>query len=318
MQVNRRSFLKRACIAPFALATATKLGQGAAFAIGPVKRVGGSKLKISLNAYSFSRLLNDRLRGRGQGITLFELLEFCAKYDFDAIDPTGYFFPGYPDVPNESYLYEFKKRAFQLGLDISGTGVRNDFATLDKSKRAADVEHVKRWIEVAAKLGAPVIRVFAGPIPPGYEDKWDEVAKWMVDCLRECAEHGKKFGVLVGVQNHGDMLKTAAQTIKIVNMVDSEWFGVVVDTGYFISEDPYQDIAAVMPYAVNMQIKESPFGRSSNVRTDLKRLVKIIRDSGYRGYLPIETLSTPGQPYDPFAVVPKFLDELREAIRQTA
>lgn len=318
MQMDRRAFIKSAFAVPIGMVAGPVFGPGPAVAVEPVKRVGGPKLKISLNAYSFSRLLNDRLRGRGPGITLFDLLDFCAKHDFDAIDPTGYFFPGYPGVPEDSYINQFKKRAFQLGLDISGTGVRNDFATTDKAKRSADVKHVKEWIEVAARLGAPVIRVFAGPVPAGYEDKWDEVAKWMVECLRECAEYGAKFGVLVGVQNHGDMLKTAEQTIKIVKMVDSEWFGVIVDTGYFMTKDPYEDIAAVMPYAVNMQIKESPFGRESTVRTDLKRLVRIIRESGYRGYLPIETLSVPGQPYDPFTVVPKFLEELCEALRQTA
>ena len=66
-----------------------------------------------------------------------------------------------------------------------------------------------------------------------------------------------------------------------------------------MTHDPYVDIAKVMPYAVNFQVKESPFGKESKVRTDLKRLVKIVRDGGYRGYLPIETLSIPNRPYDP-------------------
>ena len=76
-----------------------------------------------------------------------------------------------------------------------------------------------------------MIRVFAGPVPEGHS--WEDAAKWMADDLRECADYGKQFGVLVGVQNHGDMLKTADETIKIVDMVNSDWFGVIVDTGYF-------------------------------------------------------------------------------------
>jgi sugar phosphate isomerase/epimerase len=134
--------------------------------------------------------------------------------------------------------------------------------------------------------------------------------------LREVAVHGGKYGVLVGVQNHGDMLKTADETIQIVDMVNSDWFGVIVDTGYFMTPDPYVDIAKVMPYAVNLQIKESPFGKESDVRTDLVRLVMIIRNSGYRGYLPIETLSLPNRPYNPKQLVPQFLEELRSAIHQ--
>jgi sugar phosphate isomerase/epimerase len=136
--------------------------------------------------------------------------------------------------------------------------------------------------------------------------------------LRECAEYGRQYGVLVGVQNHGDMLKTAERTIKIVEMVDSDWFGVIVDTGYFMTEDPYVDIAKVVPYAVNFQVKESPFGKESNVRTDLERLVRIVCDGGYRGYLPIETLSLPNRPYKPKELVPRFLAELRVALDEVS
>src|SRR5437763_14141245 len=121
-------------------------------------------------------------------MSLFDVLEFCAGLAFAAVDPTAYFFPAYPKVPNDAYLNEFKRRAFQLGLDVSGTGVRNDFATPDKARRAADVRHAKEWVEVAARLGAPVLRVFAGPPPEGHD--WDQVAAWMADDLRQCAEHG--------------------------------------------------------------------------------------------------------------------------------
>jgi len=253
-------------------------------------------------------------------MSLFDLLDFCARNDFDAVDPTGYFFPGYPAVPSDAFINDFKRRAFHLGLDISGTGIENNFAEPDAQKRAADVTLVKQWIEVAAKMGVPVIRVFAGAVPTAYEDKWDEVAEWMVADLKECVEHGKKHGVLVGVQNHGDFLKTADEAIKIVTMVGSEWFGLIVDTGYFLTPDPYVDIARAMPYAVNLQIKESPFGAASPIRVDVKKLVRIIRDSGYRGYCPIETLSVKGQEssYKPYERVPKFLDEVRRAIEETA
>lgn len=161
-------------------------------------------------------------------------------------------------------------------------------------------------------MGAPVLRVFAGPEPAGHS--WDEVASWMADELRTCVEHAEKYGVLIGVQNHGDMLKTADQVLKIVKRVNSEWFGVIVNTGYFLTPDPYQDIARVIPHAVNWQIKEKV---SPQDKTDLKKLVKIIRESNYRGYLPIETLSQRGEDYEPRARVTKLLGELREALKQT-
>jgi sugar phosphate isomerase/epimerase len=309
---NRRQFLGRAALAPLLAVSGLELMNSAAPAAEPIHRVGGPRLKISLNAYSFNPQLINPNKGPNEGLTLLELLDFCAENNFDAIDPTGYFFPGHPEPPTDEYINSFKRRAFELGLGISGTGVRNNFATPDKAVRAADVAHVKRWVEVAAKLGAPVLRVFAGAEPEG--QKWEDVAKWMADDLRECTNYGKKFGVLIGVQNHGDFLKTGDQVLKIVNMVDSDWFGVIVDTGSFKTEDPYVDIAKVMPYAVNFQVKESVFGRDSMVRTDLARLVKIIREGGYRGYLPIETLALPNRPYDARELVPKFLAEVRTAL----
>ena len=292
-----------------------------------IQRVGGPYVKTSLNAYSFSKALNDHTRGRGEGMTLFQLMDFAAANNFDAVDLTAYFFPDYPAVPSDSFINAVKRKAHVLGLDISGTGVRNDFANPDPAKRAADVKHVKEWIDVAVKLGAPVVRIFSGVIPEGQENNWDSIANYMAASIKECADYGKSKGVLIGVQNHGDFLKTAEQTIKLVKLVNSDWFGVIVDTGYFITPDPYVDIEKVMPYAVNFQIKESVFGAASTVRTDVTRLMKIIKKSGYRGYLPIETLSAAGgnknkkakdpsvtsRPYDPYKLVPEFLKEIRTA-----
>jgi len=325
-QPSRRDFFKTASVA--ALCATGVLGSAPAVALAqrPIDRIGGSSLKISLNAYSFAKLLNDFNKKRGPGVSLMALLDFCAKNNFDAIDPTGYFFPTYPEVPPDEYVNTFKRRAFELGLDISGTGVRNNFTTADKTVREAGVTHIKEWVEVAARLGAPVLRVFADTQMRA--QTWKDVSKnapreevqaWIVDALSRCAEHGKKYGVIIGVQNHGDFLATADQLLALVEGVKSEWCGAIVDTGYFKTPDPYKDMAQAAPYAVNWQIKQSPFGQDSTVQTDLPRLIKIIKDSGYRGYLPIETLSpAKDKPYDPFAVVPPFLKQLREAIAQTA
>jgi sugar phosphate isomerase/epimerase len=312
--LTRRHFLGRAALLPVGAAAGAGLAEAGALAQTPIKRAGGSRLKTSLNAYSFNKLLNDHLRGRGKGITLLELLDYCAQENFDALDPTGYFFPGYPKPPSDQYVNDFKRRAFVLGVDISGTGVRNDFATPDKAQRAASVQHVKEWVEVAARLGAPVLRVFAGTEPQGHS--WDQVAEWLVEAVKQCVEHGQKYGVLIGIQNHWDFLKTSEQVLKIVRMVNSEWFGTIVDTGYFLAGDPYKDIAAVTPYAVNWQVKEKVDGQDMKVKTDLKRIVRIAREGGYRGYLPIETLSKKsGEPdYDPRARAAALLRELRAAI----
>src|SRR5438067_25060 len=320
---TRRGFLKAASAAAFFAA-----GGLPAFPVRaqePIPRVGGPALKVSLNAYSFSKLLNDQIKKRGPGISLMDLLDFCAKNNFDGLDPTGYFFPSYPEVPKDEYVNDFKRRAFELGIGISGTGVRNNFTTSDKAVRAAAVTHIKEWVEVAARLGAPVLRVFADTqmkamtwhdVAQGFTR--DQVQEWIVEALKECTEHGKRYGVIIGVQNHGDFLQNADQLLTLIKAVDSHWCGAIVDTGYFKTKDPYADMAQAAPFAVNWQIKQSPFGEESDQQTDLVRLIQIVRASGYRGYLPIETLSPKNKVYDPFTVVPAFLKQLREAIAQTA
>ncbi len=326
---SRRDFLKSAALLPLAAAA---VSLPVAAAIEPPKRVGGPNLKLSLNAYSFAKLLNDRLQERGPGLSLVDLAEFCAQHNFDAIDITAYYFPGYRErtLPPDKFVYEVKRRCFELGLAISGTGTGNNFTVADKVARAKDVAWVKQEVELAAKLGAPVLRVFADTQMRA--QTWqtvsngasrDEVEKWIADDIRDCAEHGAKHGVIIGIQNHGDFIKTAADLISLIKRVDTPWCGAIVDTGYFKAADPYAEIAQAAPYAVNWQIKQSPLGveKEDEVPTDLKRLLKIVRASGYRGYLPIETLSPrggTGPAYDPFTVVPKFLAEVRQALAETA
>lgn len=324
---TRRAFLGAASLLPVAAVVGSR-----ALAAEPPKRAGGASLKLSLNAYSFAKLLNDRLLGRGAGMSLDELAEFCAKHGFDAVDPTAYYFPGYRErkVAPDKFLFEFKRRCFELGLAISGTGTGNNFTVADKAARAKDVEWVKRTVEMAAKIGAPVVRVFADTQMRA--QTWEtvsagasrgDVEKWIADDIRSCAEHGAQHGVIIGVQNHGDFIKTAADLISLIKRVDSPWCGAIVDTGYFKADDPYAEIAKAAPYAVNWQVKQSPLGveKEAESPTDLKRLFKIIRASGYRGYVPLETLAPrrdSNAPYDPFTVVPKFLADVRRAMAETA
>lgn len=271
----------------------------------------------ALNAYSFADLLDARdTKNKQQVYTLFNLLDWCASQKIEALDPTAYFFPTYPEVPSDEYLLTFKARAKELDIVISGTGVRNNFASPDPKVREEGVRLAKKWIVAASKMGAPVVRVFSGEIPKGYEDKWKEVAGWIIESYRECAIYGEKYGVKVGIQNHGDMLQTAEQCIYVLKGVDSKWVGLIVDTGNFKTSDPYKHIVEVVPYAVNWQIKESVFGLGSEVPTDYKRLIKIIKDGGYKGYLPIETLLVRGKPYDPFTAAPQMISELSNAIHE--
>ncbi|MFY0652241.1 MAG: sugar phosphate isomerase/epimerase [Cyclobacteriaceae bacterium] len=270
---------------------------------------------LGVNAYSFNDLLMARnSRDQQKVYTLFNLLDWCASQNIKALDPTGYFFPTYPEVPSDEYLTEFKNYAANLGIAISGTGIRNDFASPDPKVRAEGVELAKKWIVVASKIGAPVLRLFAGKIHKGREDKWEESAQWMIECYKELIPFAEQYNVKIGIQNHGEMLQTAEQCLYVLKAVDSEWAGIIVDTGNFRTPDPYKDITAVVPYAVNWQVKESPAGIGEAEKTDYAKLMRIIKEGGYKGYVPVETLLIRGTPYDPFSLVKGMMTELQIAL----
>ncbi len=302
--VGRRAFLS-------VLAAATALSElpaGAALdprltAEEPPRTARSPKIKLSCNLYSFDAPL------RGGAMTLEQVVDFCAELGFDAVDPTGYYFPGHPQPPSDAYVYAIKLRAFRDGLDVSGTGVRNDFTVPDAAKREADVAHVKRWVEVAAKLGAPVLRVFDGRGEAKGVTR-EQMTAWVVQALRACAAHGERHGVMIVYQNHDELLKTADEVLALRQRVASDWFGLNVDVGSLRTGDPYEEIARLAPFACTWQVKELLYRKGQEEKTDLRRVFGILRAAGYRGYAPLETLGEG----DPREKVRRFLDEARTAL----
>lgn len=301
--LNRRRFLAASAAALAASHTIPALAASDA-----IFRKSGVKLKLGLNAYSFNGPL------QSGAMTLADAVAFCADNGVDALDATGYYFPGYPKVPPDDYIYGLKRTAFVNGVAISGTGVRNNFTVPDKAARERDVQMVKDWIVVASKLGAPVIRVFSGPERPS-DHTFDEALDWMVADFKECAAFGKEHGIVIGLQQHNDFLKTAAETIRVIEAVDSEWFGSILDIGSLRStDDPYAEIAKLLPYAVSWQIKEEVARNGKPEPVDLARIKALIDARGYRGYVPFEALG----PGDARPRIKAFLAKIRTAFNLTS
>jgi sugar phosphate isomerase/epimerase len=299
--LKRRSLLKILGVSSLA---AVPLFQvvGAAAPLNPESRKKAI-IRLSCNLFSFNGPLTT-----GQ-MTLEQVLEFCSDLGFEAVDPTAYYFPGYPLVPGDDYIYHIKRKAFRLGLAISGTGVRNDFTQPEPERRKADVDLVKHWIDFAARFGAPVLRVFAGKgTPEGHTA--EEVEGWVIAALRECTTAASKHGVILVLQNHADFIQAADQVIRVIRAVNSDWLALNLDIGSFRIGDPYSEIAKAAPYAATWQIKEKVFINGKETKTDLNKIIQIVRDSGYRGYLPLETLGEG----DPRQKVSKFLSEIKTAI----
>jgi sugar phosphate isomerase/epimerase len=278
-------------------------------------------MKLSLAAYSFNRMLPRNWPKPGQGkptMSLMDFVNFCAAQDLDACEPTSYYFPAVPDsgsplrqaVPQD-VLLQLKEQTFRLGLDISGTAIGNDFCLPEGPERDFELKMTRLWIDYAAVLGAPVIRIFAGKIPPG--DTEQAALDRCVAGINESLEYAAEKGVVLGLENHGGITATSEQLLAIVERVEnSPWFGVNFDSGNFQTADPYADLERIAPYTVNAQVK-CTIRRGAGApaeETDFERVIGILNAAGYRGYVALEY----EEKDDPYTAIPTYLSRLRDLI----
>lgn len=239
-------------------------------------------------------------------MTLDDFLNIAAEMDLDGVELTSYYFPPEPEI---SYLNRLKRRAFLLGLDVSGGAVRDTITFPPGPERDQNTAHIKKWLRHCAELGAPCMRVFAGGAPKGFTE--EQAMKHVVECLEECAPEAERQGVIIALENHGGVTATADQIVSMVKAVKSDWVGINLDTGNFATEDPYADIAKAAPYAVTTHVKVQvrPKGQPAEP-VDLVKVRAILDKVGYRGYLSLEYEDSE----DPMTGVPKFISKLKDTI----
>jgi sugar phosphate isomerase/epimerase len=295
---SRRGFLKAA-----ALAAAAPLGlPHPAAAIPPIGRTRPGHLKLSLAAYSYRKFL----AGKSPQMDLFDFVNLAADMAVDAVELTSYYFPA--DV-NDEYLHRLKQHAFLLGLDVSGTSVGNDFCVAPGPGRDKQLELVRTWVDHAAELDAPVIRIFAGKVPNG-ESEEAAVAR-AIEGIQASLPYAAEKGVTLALENHGGITATPEQILTLVRAVDAPNFGVNLDTGNFRTPDPYADLARIAPYAVNVQVKtEISRDGKAKEEADLARIINLLRESRYSGYVVLEYEA--GE--DPMTAVPRHIKTLRDLI----
>ena len=286
----------------FTAAAATSLGAAAGRAIEPVPRAHSARLKLSLAAYSFRQWL-DLKKPKDPALTLPDFIDYAAAHDCDAVELTAYYFP----ETTPAYLGQLKRQATKLGLDISGTAVGNDFCVADPDKLKLQLDAVKNWTETTARLGGKTMRIFAGAVPKG--DTEEAAVKRCVPVIQEACDHAAQWGVILALENHGGITATAGQLLAIVTAVKHDNFGVNLDTGNFRTPDAYGDLAKVAPYAVTVQVKTEIANAEKKLEeADIPRLIKMLRDAKYRGYVALEYEATE----DAKAAVPKYLKEMRK------
>jgi L-ribulose-5-phosphate 3-epimerase len=277
---NRRSFLKSAAAAGAAVGLGTTPG-GLALAAEDEKPL----FKISLAEWSFHRTINDKK-------TMTNLdFPIVAKRDYgiDAVEYVNQFFKD--KAKDTAYLTDLKKRAADNGVTnvLIMIDDEGDLGDPNESRRTEAVEKHHKWVEAAKFLGCHSIRVNARS-----RGSYDEQMKLATDGLRRLTEFGVQHGIGVIVENHGGLSSNGAWLAGVMKMVDHPNCGTLPDFGNFrVSDDEeydrYKGVAELMPYAKGVSAKSHEFDANGNeVRTDFTKMMKIVLDAGYHGYVGIE------------------------------
>ena len=306
--MKRREFLK---VSGASLVAAHSVSQisGSVNAREPIARSGPPRFHLGLAAYSLRDYFSFK-KGKaqtpaagGKAIDMVGFLDYCVDQNVDAAELTSYFFR--PDA-DDQYFLDLKHAAYVRGVTISGTAIGNNFTVGKGPKLNAEIDAAMKWIDRASVLGAPHIRFFAGTGKQldGNPQRLEEAA----EALTQCAEHAAKHGIFLGVENHGNL--TPDQLLTIMGRVDNPWVGINLDTGNFLSDDPYRDLERCIDYAVNVQVKVSmktPEGKK--YPADLNRVGKILREGNYQGFVVLEY-----EDEDPYGEIPGALQRLRDGL----
>lgn len=265
---------------------------------------GGHKLKLSLAAYSMRKFLTAKPDIEG-AMNMEGFVDYCKELKLDGTELTSYFFP--KQITPE-YLDGLRQRALDAGLEISGGAIGNNYTLDPGPKLDAQIELTRTWIGHYARLGAPVIRVFAGRPAAGVSE--EEAIRRCIPVLEQLSDEAGKQGIKLALENHDFTTKVERMT-AIVKAVKSKWFGVNFDSGNFHSDDPYRDMAMIAPYAINAQIKTeiSRAGKPKEA-ADLPRVIKILHDAGYEKWIVLEYEASE----DPYQAIPRYVEELRKIV----
>ena len=249
---------------------------------------------IAVSTYSYWRYRDDSKLG------IEECIDLAADAGFDGVEILHV---QMQDQSNGA-LQRIKQRAFRNGLDLCGFSTHQSFVSPDPDVRQKNVEHTIKCIELAYALGIPTIRVNTGrwgtsknfdelkankgiqPRLEGYTDQ--EGFDWVEDGLQKCLAAAEKCGVVLGLENHWGLGRTAAGVLRVINAVNSPWLRATLDTGNFL-DNQYQQYAELAPEAVFVQAK-TYFGGGTwyTLDIDYDRVAEILRGVNYRGYISLE------------------------------
>lgn len=268
-------------------------------AVPPAPQV--ARFRTAICAYSFRQAF------QAKTFTYDDLIHTAVETGIDGIDMTVYWFPGTSD----DFLLPLKRLAAKSCVEIYNLGVRVRLCQPTDELREKELAELRKWVDVAQKIGASHVRVFGGALPKGAT--MDQAINWAAETLKRGAEYAGARGIILGVEDDGGITDHAAETIEIVKRADSPWAGMNLDTGNFKPPKVLDQIEMSVPYAVTTHLKtEMTLDDGTTTQADWDRIFAIFAKHGYTGHMALEYEAKE----DPQVAVPRELKRLREMARK--
>lgn len=272
MKHSRRTFLKHSATAAAGL-TLSSLAPASSLAqeMPP--------FKISLAEWSLHKTI---FSGKLSNLDFAKVAK--EEYGIDAVEYVNQFFAD--KAKDKQYLADMKRRAADFGVKnllimIDAEGALGD---PNADRRTKAIENHYKWVEAAKYLGCHSIRVNARS-----KGTPEDQGKLAADGLRRLCQFAAPLDINVIVENHGGLSSNGAWLAGVIKMVSLPNCGTLPDFGNFDTYDRYQGVEELMPYAKGVSAKSKDFDADGNViETEFRRMVKIVLDADYHGYIGIE------------------------------
>ncbi len=314
-RLSRRSFLaaSAAALATAALPATKANGGEAPLAAPPLTPL--RPVRFGVSTYSFWQF-------RAEPAPIERCIDDAARMGFDGVELLQVQMMG--DESN-GRLQKLKRQAHSLGLALCGFSTHQGFVSPDPAVRQENVAKTLHSIDLAQRLGIPTMRVNTGrwgtsksfdelmanrgiePRLPGHTD--EEAFGWVIAALEQCLPRAEECGVVLGLENHWGLGRTAAGVMRIVEAIDSPWLRVTLDTGNFL-DDIYPQLERIAPAACFVQAKTYyGGGKWYTLEIDYGKVAEILRQVRYQGWVSLEFEGKD----DPAEAVPRSLTMLKEA-----
>ena len=320
--MNRRNFLTTSAAAATALAVRSTPA-AEQFDPSHVK----PHVKLAIATYSYWHF-------RDPKVSVEAVIEKAANLGVEGVD----FLHRQMDLPEKeplttahrAYLSRLKRHAFACGVAPVCLSTHQGFVSPDHAVVASNVEHTKKCLEICYALGIPALRLNTGrwgttkdfdelmknhgeeAVLPGHTV--EEGFKWCIGGIEACLAKAEECGVMLALENHWGLARTAEGLLRILDAIKSPWLGALMDTGNFLTapyvDADYAQLARMAPRAAFVQAKTYPGGGEwYTLKIDYDRVAKMLAAVNYRGYISLEMEGKE----DPDTAVPKSIAMLREA-----